>query len=121
MSKPSQPFPLRNSAIGYMCASFQMSRFLTRSSTVFPLAHRNMRISVVCNFLSSFFLTAQHSAPYTMAGFTAVFYTFSTLRYKTLLYVNINLLLDYVSITCQIGIIQHNHIPFFLYPSDSIE
>ena len=28
-----------------------------------------MRISVVCNVLSYFFLTTQHSAPYTMAGF----------------------------------------------------
>ena len=48
-------FSLRNSAIGYMCASFQMSTFLTWSSVVFPLAHHSMRISVVCNFLSSFF------------------------------------------------------------------
>ena len=48
-------FSLRNSAIGYICASFQMSTFLTWSSLVFPLAHRGMRISVVCNFLSSFF------------------------------------------------------------------
>ena len=70
-------FSLRNSAIGYMCASFQMSTFLTWSSLVFPLAHGSMRISVVCNFLSSFFLTAQHSAPYTMAGFIAVLYTLS--------------------------------------------
>ena len=29
-------FSLRNSAIGYMCASFQMSTFLTWSSLVFP-------------------------------------------------------------------------------------
>ena len=36
-----------------------------------------MRISVVCNFLSSFFLTAQHSAPYTMAGFKIDLYTLS--------------------------------------------
>ena len=57
-------FSLRNTAIGYMCASFQMSTFLTWSSLVFPLAHRSMRISVVRNFLSSFFLTAQHSAPW---------------------------------------------------------
>ena len=63
-------FSLRNYAIGYMCASFQMSTFLTWSSLVLPLAHRSMRISVVCNFLS-FFLTAQHSAPYTIAGFIA--------------------------------------------------
>ena len=48
-------FSLRNSAIGYMCASFQMSTFLTWYSLVFPLAHRSMRISVVCNFLFSFF------------------------------------------------------------------
>ena len=70
-------YSLRNSAIGYMCASFQMSTFLTWSSLAFPLAHRSMRISVVCNFLSSFFLTAQHSDPYTMAGFIAVLYTLS--------------------------------------------
>ena len=60
-----------------MRASFQMSTFRTWSSLVFPLAHRSMRISVVCNFLSSFFLTAQHSAPYTMAGFIAVLHTLS--------------------------------------------
>ena len=70
-------FSLRDSAIGYMCASFQMSTFLTWSSIFFPLAHRSMRISIVCNFLSSFFLTAQHSAPYTMTGFIAVLYTLS--------------------------------------------
>ena len=69
-------FSLRNSAFGYMCVSFQMSTFLTWSTLVFPLAHRNMRISVACNFLS-FFLTAQHSAPYTMASFIAVLYTLS--------------------------------------------
>ena len=33
-------------------------------------------ISVVCNFLSSF-ITAQHFAPYTMAGFIAILYTLS--------------------------------------------
>ena len=38
---------LRNSAIGYMCASFQMSTFLTCSF----LYSCNMRISVVCNIL----------------------------------------------------------------------
>ena len=58
-------------------ASFQMSTFLTWSSLVFPLAHHSMRISVVCNFLSSFFLTAQHYAPYTMTGSIAVLYTLS--------------------------------------------
>ena len=47
-------FFLRNSVIGYTCASLQMSTFLTWSSLVFPLGHRSMRISVVCNFLSSF-------------------------------------------------------------------
>ena len=70
-------FSVRNSVIGYMCASFQMSTFLTWSSLVFRLAHRSMCISVVCNFLCSFFLTAQHSAPYTMAGFIAVLYNLS--------------------------------------------
>ena len=70
-------FSLRNSAIGYMCASFQMSTFLTWSSLVFPLAHHILHISVVCNFLSSFFPTAQHPSPYTMGGFIAVLYTLS--------------------------------------------
>ena len=70
-------FSLRNPAIGYMCASFPMSTFLTWSSLFFPHAHRSMRISIVCNFLSSFFLTAQHSAPYTMTGFIADLYTLS--------------------------------------------
>ena len=46
-------FSLRNYAIGFMCASFQMSTFLTWSSIVFPLAHSNMLVSVVCNSLSS--------------------------------------------------------------------
>ena len=36
-------FSLRNSAIGYMCASFQISTFLI---IVSPLVSRNMRISV---------------------------------------------------------------------------
>ena len=36
--------------IGYMCASFQMSTFLTRSSLIFPLPHRSMRISFVCKY-----------------------------------------------------------------------
>ena len=45
-------FSLRNPAIGYMCGSFQMSVFLTRSSVVFPLAHRSMHISVLCAFSS---------------------------------------------------------------------
>ena len=35
-----------------------------------------MRIPVVCNFLYSLFLTTQHSAPYTIAGFISVLYTF---------------------------------------------
>ena len=67
-------FSLRNSAIGNMSASFRMSSstFLTLSSLVSPLALRSMCISVVCNFISSFLLTAQHSAPYTMAGFISV-------------------------------------------------
>ena len=45
-------------------------------SLVIPLAHCNMCISVVCHFLS-FFLTAQHFAPYIMAGLIAVLYTLS--------------------------------------------
>ena len=77
MSKPHQPLLSEEfrHRVGYMCASFQMSTFLKLSSLVFPLAHRSMRISVVCNFLSTFLLTAQHSALYTMAGFIAVLYT----------------------------------------------
>ena len=49
------------------CVSFQMSTFVTWSNLFF---HRNMRISVGCNFLF-FFLTVWHSAPYVMAGFIA--------------------------------------------------
>ena len=57
---------------GSMRASFQMSTFLTWSSLVFPLAHHSMRISVVCNFLSPFFLTAQQSAPYTIGFYREI-------------------------------------------------
>ena len=77
MSKPSQPLLSDEFRHRVHACLFQMSTFLTWSSLVFPLAHRSMRISVVCNFLSSFFLTAQHSAPYAMAGFIAVLYTLS--------------------------------------------
>ena len=62
-------FSLRKYGIGYMCASFQMSTFLTISSIVFHLGHRNMRSSVVCNLLFPSCPTAQHSAPYTMTRF----------------------------------------------------
>ena len=68
MSKPYQPLPSKISAIVYMCASLQMSTFLTWSSHVFLLAHRNTHIAVMGNFLSLFLTaqhSAQHSAPYT--------------------------------------------------------
>ena len=46
--------------------SFGIPRFRFPSTVIFPLAHRSMRISVVCNFLSSFFPTDQHPSPYTI-------------------------------------------------------
>ena len=46
-------FSLKNSAIGHMCASFQMSTFLTWSSHAFPLSDRSMRYRhwprAICN------------------------------------------------------------------------
>ena len=56
---------------------------------VFPLAHRSMCISFVCSFLYSFFLPAQHSAPYTMAAFIAVMYTLYTTNVLMITYVRL--------------------------------
>ena len=80
MSEPSQTLlseEFRHRVHVCLFPDVYISHMVTWSSLVFHLAHRSMRISVVCNFLSSFFLTAQHSAPYTMAGFIAVLYTLS--------------------------------------------
>ena len=77
MSKPSQPSISEELCHRVHVCLFPEDTFLTCSSLVFSLADRNMRISAVCNFLSSFFLTAQHSAPYVIAGFIAVLYTLS--------------------------------------------
>ena len=74
MSKPSQPL-LSEELRHRVHACLFPDVYVTWSTLVFPLAHRSMRISVTFNCLSSFFLTAQHSAPYTMAGFIAVLYT----------------------------------------------
>ena len=52
--------------------SLQMSSFLTWSFLVLPLAHLSILISVVCSFCVSFFLNAQHSDPYIIAGMTMV-------------------------------------------------
>ena len=70
MSEPSQPLLSKE-------FRHRVHVCLTWSCLVFPLAHRSMRISVLCNFLSSFFPTAQHPSPYTMAGFIAVLYNLS--------------------------------------------
>ena len=69
-------FYLRNSAIGFTCAFSRCQHLFTWPTVVYPLAHRNMRISDVWNFLSSF-LTAHILQWYAMAGFIAVLYTLS--------------------------------------------
>ena len=47
------------------------------SDVVFPLAHLNILISAEFSLLSSFFLTAQHSKPYVIAGLMIVLKTLS--------------------------------------------
>ena len=61
----------------FMCASFLMSSFLMWSNLVFPLAHLNIHILAEFSLLSSFFLTAQHSEPYVIAGRMIVLKTLS--------------------------------------------
>ena len=57
-------FCLRNVDIWHTLASSCVIWFLTWSFLVSPLIHRSILISATCNIMfSSFFLTAQHSAP----------------------------------------------------------
>ena len=62
-------FCVRNVDIWHTLASSCMIWFLTWSFLVLPLIHRSILISATCNLFSSFFLTAQHSAPYVIVGF----------------------------------------------------
>ena len=65
-------FCLGNVDIWHTLASSCMSWFLTWSFLVLPLIHRSILISATCNLFSSFFLTAQHSAPYVIVGLITV-------------------------------------------------
>ena len=56
-------FCLRNVDIWHTFASSCIVLFLTWSFLVLPLIHRSILIFATCNLFSSFFLTAQHSAP----------------------------------------------------------
>ena len=77
MSVPMQSFCLRNVDIWHTLASTCILWFLTWSFLVLPLIHRSILISATCNLFSSFFLTAQHSAPYVIVGLITVLYTLS--------------------------------------------
>ena len=70
-------FCLRNVEIWHTLASSCILWFLTWSFLVLPLIHRSILISATCNLFSSFFLTAQHSAPYVIVGLITVLYTLS--------------------------------------------
>ena len=70
-------FCLRNVDIWDTLASSCMIWFLTWSFLVLPLIHRSILIFATCNLFSSFFLTAQHSAPYVIVGLITVLYTLS--------------------------------------------
>ena len=70
-------FCLRNVDIWHTLASSCIVLLLTWSFLVFPLIHRSILISATCNLFSSFFLTAQHSAPYVIVGLITVLYTLS--------------------------------------------
>ena len=70
-------FCLRNVDIWHTLASSCILWFLTWSFLVLPLIHRSILISATCNLFSSFFLTAQHSAPYVIVGLITVLYTLS--------------------------------------------
>ena len=74
--RPNHRFSLRNSAIWYMCASFQMSIFL-HDLVLSSLLQTATCAFQLCAISSPPLLTAQHSAPYTLAGFIAVLYTFN--------------------------------------------
>ena len=68
-------FCLKNVDIWHTLASSCIVLFLAWSFLVLPLIHRSILIS--CNLFSSFFLTAQHSAPYVIVGLITVLYTLS--------------------------------------------
>ena len=51
--------------------------FLTWSFLVLSPIHRSILIAATCNLFSSFFLTAQRSAPYVIVGLITVIYTLS--------------------------------------------
>ena len=70
-------FCLRNVDIWHTLASSCILWFLTWSFLVLPLIHRSILISATCNLFSSFFLTAQHSAPYVIVGLITVLFTLS--------------------------------------------
>ena len=70
-------FCLKNVDIWHTLASSCILCFLTWSFLVLPLIHRSILISASCNLFSSFFLTAQHSAPYVIVGLITVLFTLS--------------------------------------------
>ena len=70
-------FCLRNVDIWHTLTSTCIIWFLALSFLVLPLIHRSILISATCNLFSSFFLTAQHSAPYVIVGLITVIYTLS--------------------------------------------
>ena len=66
---------LRNVDIWHTLVSSCIIWFLTWSFLVLPLTHRSILISATFNLFSSFFLTAQHSAPCVIVGLIIVLYT----------------------------------------------
>ena len=70
-------FCFRNVDIWHTLASSCIVLFLTWSFLVLPLIHRSILISATYNLFSSFFLPAQHSAPYVIVGLITVLYTLS--------------------------------------------
>ena len=70
-------FILRNVHIWHTLPSSCMIWFLTWSFLVLPLIHRSILNSATFNLFSSFFLSAQHSAPYVIVGLITVLYTLS--------------------------------------------
>ena len=62
----------RKVSIGVTCTSFLMSSCLMCPNLVFPLAHINLLISDEFSLFTSYFLTAQHSEPYVIAGLMIV-------------------------------------------------
>ena len=70
-------FCLRNVDIWPTLASSCMTWFLTWSFLRSPLIHRSIHNSDACTLFSSFFLIAQHSAPYVIVGLITVLSTLS--------------------------------------------